>query len=41
MSNSQLYLAMAMPTFAVLVGILVNLVQISGVRGRWVFFGER
>ncbi len=33
MTNSQLYLSMAVPTLAVLVGILVNLVQISGVRG--------
>jgi len=33
MTNVQFYIAMAMPTFAVLVGILVNLVQISGLRG--------
>jgi len=33
MTDTQLYLAMAMPTFAVLVGILINLVQISGIRG--------
>jgi hypothetical protein len=32
MTDTQLYLAMAMPTSAALLGILVNLVQISGIR---------
>jgi hypothetical protein len=33
MSNSQLYLSIGVPTFAVLASFLVNLFQISGVRG--------
>jgi hypothetical protein len=32
MNNTQLILVIAMPSFTVLVGILVNLVQISGIR---------
>ena len=32
MTNTQLYFAMCVPTFAVLIGILINLVQTNSLR---------
>jgi flagellar capping protein FliD len=34
MTNAQLHLAIGMPTLAVLVGILVNVMQFSALNGR-------
>ena len=33
MTNLQLYLAVGLPTFAIVVSLIVSLVQISGIRG--------
>jgi hypothetical protein len=33
MTNLQLYLAVGLPTFAVVASLIVSLVQISGIRG--------
>ena len=33
MTNLQLYLAMGLPVFAMVVALVVNLVQITGIKG--------
>jgi hypothetical protein len=33
MTNLQLYLAVGLPTFAIVASLIVSLVQISGIRG--------
>ncbi len=33
MTNLQLYLAIALPVFAIVVALIVNLVQITGIKG--------
>lgn len=33
MTNLQLYLAIGLPIFAIIVSLIVNLLQISGIRG--------
>ena len=33
MSNMQLYLAVGLPIFAIVTSMIVNLLQISGIRG--------
>ncbi len=35
MTDLQLYLAIGIPTFAVLVGILTNIVQLNGINARF------
>lgn len=41
MTNVQLYFAIAVPTFAVLVGILVNMMQVNTINARFTSLENR